>query len=72
MMNKYLEINFSVDRLKVGIYYMCRRLFDKIESTETGIIFCFSQLLSGLLSTEIRDENEKKVFIKLVTHHIVE
>lgn len=71
MMNKYLEINFSVDRLKVGIYYMCRRLFDKIESTETGIIVCFSQLLSGLLSTEIRDENEKKVFIKLVTHHIV-
>lgn len=51
MMNKYLEINFSVDRLKVGIYYMCRRLLDKIESTETGIIFCFSQLFSGLLST---------------------
>lgn len=43
MMNKYLEINFSVDRLKVGIYYMCRRLFDKIESTETGIIFCVKQ-----------------------------
>lgn len=41
MMNKYLEINFSVDRLKVGIYYMCRRLFDKIESTETGIIVCY-------------------------------
>lgn len=40
MMNKYLEINFSVDRLKVGIYYMCRRLLDKIESTETGIIVC--------------------------------
>lgn len=43
MMNKYLEINFSVDRLKVGIYYMCRKLFDKIESTETGIIVCFGQ-----------------------------
>lgn len=71
MMNKYLEINFSVDRLKVGIYYMCRRLLDKIESTETGIIVCFSQLLSGLLSTETRDDNEKKVLIKLATHHIV-
>lgn len=71
MMNEYLEINFGVDRLKVGIYYMCRRLFDKIESTETGIIFCFNQLLSGLLSTETSDGNEKKVLIKLVTHHIV-
>lgn len=71
MMNKYLEINFGVDRLKVGIYYMYRRLFDKIESTETGIIFCINQLFSGLWSTEIRDENEKKVLIKLVTHHIV-
>lgn len=70
-MNEYLEINFGVDRLKVGIYYMCRRLFDKIESTETSIIVCFSQLFSGLWSTEIRDDNEKKVFIKLVTQHIV-
>lgn len=70
-MDECLEIKFGVDRLKVGIYYMCRRLLDKIESTETGIIVCFSQLFSGLWSTEIRDDNEKKVFIKLVTHHIV-
>lgn len=70
-MDECLEIKFGVDRLKVGIYYMCRRLLDKIESTETGIIVCFSQLFSELWSTEIRDDNEKKVFIKLVTHHIV-
>lgn len=56
-MDECLEIKFGVDRLKVGIYYMCRRLLDKIESTETGIIVCFSQLLSGLLSTETRDDN---------------
>lgn len=43
-MDECLEIKFGVDRLKVGIYYMCRRLLDKIESTETGIIVCFSQL----------------------------
>lgn len=56
-MDECLEIKFGVDRLKVGIY-MCRRLLDKIESTETGIIVCFSQLFSGLWSTEIRDDRQ--------------
>ena len=43
-MDECLDIKFGVDWLKVGIYYMCRRLFDKMESTETSIIVCFSQL----------------------------
>lgn len=43
-MDECLEIKFGVDRLKVGIYYMCRRLLDKIESTETGIIVCVMSL----------------------------